>query len=418
MEPMAAAPPVAAAIAAPPPVAEPPPLADLPPVEAEDPLMDLESDTAAWDAKPTPPPQPVAEPTPAPIEEEPVSTDLFGLEPEPKKPAKDDYLAAARRAAQAGAAGPTRRVAKPELGPRNGDKSAPADPGAETEKPARFGLLRGLQIHPRTIGLAGAVAIAAAGGGYFYLNQQQPAQTAQAPGAGVAGQDALPITSTSSNEGATRAGPAPPLTPATLAAAAEKGDSVAQYLVAEDAIRGGDAAKGLNLLQRAANQGLAAAQYRLAKVYERGEGVAMDLNQARQWTERAAVAGNVKAMHDLGVYYARGEGAPFDETQAARWFRQAAEFGVADSQFNLAVLFQQGRGVQANASEAMFWYMVAAKGGDADAGARAESLGATMSASEVQSVRARAASFTPKPSNPRANGQFSAMAAGPAQAPG
>ncbi len=152
------------------------------------------------------------------------------------------------------------------------------------------------------------------------------------------------------------------------------------------------------------------AQYRLAKLYERGEGVPADLTIARQWTERAAAAGNRRAMHDLGVYFARGEGAPLDEAAAFRWFRQAAELGVADSQYNLGVLYQQGRGVNASASEALFWFLVAARQGDQDAGARATAVEAQLAQNQVDQARARAQAFRPRAASATANGEFGARA--------
>ncbi|MCJ7526928.1 MAG: sel1 repeat family protein, partial [Methyloceanibacter sp.] len=54
-------------------------------------------------------------------------------------------------------------------------------------------------------------------------------------------------------------------------------------------------------LERAASAGLAPAQYRLAVLYERGQGVAKDLGRARSWYQAAAEKGNVKAMHNLAV---------------------------------------------------------------------------------------------------------------------
>ncbi len=192
----------------------------------------------------------------------------------------------------------------------------------------------------------------------------------------------------------------------SLEQAALRGDAVAQYELGLQRLAGNQTPEGVALLRRAANQGLAMAQYRLAKLFERGEGVPSDIAQARQWTERAAAAGNRKAMHDLGVYYARGEGAPLDEATAFRWFKQAAELGVADSQFNLGVLYQQGRGAAANANEALFWFAVAARSGDNDARARAATLEAQLSPELVQQVRGRASTYTARPASARANGEF------------
>jgi localization factor PodJL len=196
----------------------------------------------------------------------------------------------------------------------------------------------------------------------------------------------------------------------TLEAAAQSGDTVALYELGLQRLTVGRGNDGIALLRRAADGGLAMAQYRMAKLYERGEGVPSDLTIARQWTERAAASGNRRAMHDLGVYFARGEGAPLDEGAAFRWFRQAAELGVADSQYNLGVLYQQGRGVGASPSEALFWFSVAARQGDGDAAAHATALEAQLSAQQVQQARERAEAFQPRAASAIANGDFGVRA--------
>lgn len=165
-------------------------------------------------------------------------------------------------------------------------------------------------------------------------------------------------------------------------------------------------ARGVALLTRAAEAGWPMAQYRLAKLHESGEGVALNPVLAMQWTERAAANGNVRAMHDLGFYYARGDAAPMDEAASFRWFRQAAEFGLADSQYNLGVLYQQGRGVTADMSEALFWFTLAADQGDAAAMERIVDLGDSLSAMDIEQARARADAFEPRQANARANGDW------------
>ncbi len=194
--------------------------------------------------------------------------------------------------------------------------------------------------------------------------------------------------------------------PVSLRQAVAEGDPVARYEFALQTLAAGDGAEALSLLRASANQGLAMAQYRLAKMYERGEGVPVDLALARQWTGRAAAAGNSHAMHDLGVFFARGEGAPVDEAAAFRCFLQAAELGVEDSQFNLGLLYQQGRGTSANEAVALFWFLVAGANGDVDARARAASLEAKLLPSEVAQARARAEAFRPRAASARANGDF------------
>jgi len=168
--------------------------------------------------------------------------------------------------------------------------------------------------------------------------------------------------------------------------------------------------RGVVLLRRTAEAGFPLAQYRLAKLYESGDGVAQDIVSARQWTERAAGAGNVRAMHDLGFYFARGEAVALDDAAAFRWFRQAAEFGLADSQYNLGVLYQQGRGVSADMAEALFWFTLAANQGDAAAQERVAQLGAELSAVHLEQARARAEAFNPRTPNAMANGDASSAA--------
>jgi localization factor PodJL len=320
----------------------------------------------------------------------------------PKPPGKNDYLAQARKAAQA----------------QSQSKHKSADAG-ETPKLSLRGSSR--------IMLWGAASLITAllvGGAYWYSErgdvpaaepQQEPAAAptsadpalaapedpfAQAPGEPLA-QDATPTSAQ------VVAGPLPARN-ASLEQAAQAGDLTAQYELGVQHITAGRTQEGVTLLRRAADRGFAMAQYRLAKIYERGEGVAVDLPAARQWTERAAAGGNRRAMHDLGVFFARGEAAPLDEAAAFRWFRQAAELGVADSQYNLGILYQQGRGVNASASEALFWFLVAARQGDQDAAARATALEGQLQPNQIEQARARAQAFRPRAASAIANGQFGA----------
>ncbi|MES1158319.1 MAG: AAA family ATPase [Terricaulis silvestris] len=197
---------------------------------------------------------------------------------------------------------------------------------------------------------------------------------------------------------------APPQSAAQPAApAAAALDPASAYQAAVQMMRNGNTDDGVALLTRAANGGNALAQYRLAKLYEFGDGVAIDATQAREWTARAATAGNRHAMQDLGVFLAHGEGGPIDESGAMRWFTQAAELGLTDSQISLAQLYEQGHGVAANASEAMYWYLVAAREGVATAADHAVSLEAQLTSDEVEQAHARADAFQPKPVDPTAN---------------
>src|SRR5690606_22382268 len=141
-----------------------------------------------------------------------------------------------------------------------------------------------------------------------------------------------------------------------LEEAAVRGDPIAQLELGVARIDQGELTEGASLIRAAAENGLAAAQYRLAKLHESGQGVDVDIVAAWRWTERAASAGHRKAMHDLGILYAEGRGAPHDFEKAARWFREAALLGATDAQYNLAVLYENGLGLPLSLSDAYVWF--------------------------------------------------------------
>jgi localization factor PodJL len=160
------------------------------------------------------------------------------------------------------------------------------------------------------------------------------------------------------------------------------------------------------MLKEAAGRGLVMAEYRLAKLYEKGEGVPRDMAAARSWTEKAAIGGNVKAMHDLAVFYAEGDAGPQSYAAAVEWFRQASDLGLVDSQYNLAVLYEQGLGLTQDRSEAAFWFEVAGRAGDQDGARRARAMLSDIPAAQAEQIKRRARAFAPKAPIPRANGEL------------
>ncbi len=205
--------------------------------------------------------------------------------------------------------------------------------------------------------------------------------------------------------------PAAAATPAaapalTLADAVRNGDPVALHDQATEFLQNGEKAKAVQMLKDAAGRGLVMADYRLAKLYERGEGVPRDMAASRSWTEKAAIGGNVKAMHDLAVFYAEGDAGPQSYAAAVEWFRQASDHGLVDSQYNLAVLYEQGLGLSQDKPEAAYWYEVAGRAGDQDAARRARALLGEMQPTQAEAIKRKARAFAPKAGIPRANGEF------------
>ena len=64
----------------------------------------------------------------------------------------------------------------------------------------------------------------------------------------------------------------------TLNSAAAAGDAVAQFQLGLSYLEQGRTSEGVSLIRQSANQNQPAAQYRLAKLYEVGEGVEQDAN--------------------------------------------------------------------------------------------------------------------------------------------
>ncbi len=192
----------------------------------------------------------------------------------------------------------------------------------------------------------------------------------------------------------------------SLERAAIEGDPIAQFKWGEARLAAQDLAAGADFVRRSARQGLPAAQYRLAKLHERGIGVPRDFFEARSWTEKAANGGNTKAMHDLAVFYADGEGGPQSYAAAAEWFRKAADYGVVDSQYNLAVLYENGLGISPSQAEALYWYEVASANGDASAPGNVATLREALPLEQAQQAQRRASSWSVTPADPAANGQF------------
>jgi len=195
----------------------------------------------------------------------------------------------------------------------------------------------------------------------------------------------------------------------TVESAAAAGNHIAQYQLAQERIAAGDFAAGAALMRKSAAKGLPIAQYGLAKLHEKGNGVPKDLALAREWTEKAANGGNVRAMHDLAVFMAEGDGGPQSYAGAVEWFRKAAEFGIVDSQYNLGVLYEQGLGISPNLTEAMFWFEIAGKNGDAGAPAKIADLSGRISAEAAEQARARSVFWEASRDNAISNGRFGAQ---------
>ena len=81
----------------------------------------------------------------------------------------------------------------------------------------------------------------------------------------------------------------------------------------------------------------------------------------------AAAAGNPAAEYEIGMRYSEGRGVPVDMEQAIQWFESAARHGLAPAQYRLGSLYEKGQGVKKDLNKARALYMTAADKGNAKA---------------------------------------------------
>jgi localization factor PodJL len=115
---------------------------------------------------------------------------------------------------------------------------------------------------------------------------------------------------------------------------------------------------GSAALRQAALAGDAKAQFEIGLRYTEGRGVAADPAEAATWYRRAADQGLIPAQYRLGSAYEKGHTGTRDTAEAKRWYVKAAEAGNLRAMHNLGVLYAND-GDMANA---LAWFQ---KAGDA-----------------------------------------------------
>ncbi len=245
---------------------------------------------------------------------------------------------------------------------------------------------------------------------------REPAKTDAAGGSAAAISSTTPpaaqrgIPAVPAPQGTTRAhaGPEPAAAlPVGIKHAAALGDPIALYELASRTADGRgvtrDPKAAAGLFEKAAEKGLAPAQFRAGNLYEKGVGVTRDLAAAKLWYRRGAENGNTRSMHNLAVLIAEGGGAKPDYASAIAWFTRAAEHGVRDSQFNLAVLYARGLGTDQNLSKSYEWLALAAAQGDVDAGRKRDEVAARLPAADLARAKAAGERWRAKAADPAAN---------------
>jgi localization factor PodJL len=194
---------------------------------------------------------------------------------------------------------------------------------------------------------------------------------------------------------------------AALRAAAIAADPTAAYEVGSRWFEGRgvqtNTVEARRWFEIALSRGSAPAAYRLGNIYEKGYGTAKNSAEARRYYAIAAEAGHAKAMHNLAVLYSEGVDGKPDYKTAARWFRMAAERNVRDSQYNLGVLYARGFGVDQNMAESFRWFALAASQGDADAAKKRDDVAGRLDAQSLTAAKLAVQTWSATPLDDAAN---------------
>jgi TPR repeat protein len=125
--------------------------------------------------------------------------------------------------------------------------------------------------------------------------------------------------------------------------------------------------KAFDLFSLAAEQNYPDAQFDLAIMYTEGAIVPKNLPLAFSLTQKAAKKKLASAQYNLGVMYYNGQGVKKDFHQASKAYTNAAEQNYALAQFNLALMYYEGKGVEKSVEKSFIWNSIAAMNGYANA---------------------------------------------------
>ena len=114
-----------------------------------------------------------------------------------------------------------------------------------------------------------------------------------------------------------------------------------RFHAALDAFNKTEFGTAYQLFSKLADQGIAEAQVNLGMMFENGQGVSHDYNEAMRWYRLAADQGLTVAQYNLGLMYFDGKGVDKDLIESAKWLKLAADEGLTEAQDKLNVLLKE-----------------------------------------------------------------------------
>ena len=118
---------------------------------------------------------------------------------------------------------------------------------------------------------------------------------------------------------------------------------------------------------------------RADKAYLRG-----DYSKTVKELEGLASLGDPRAQYDLALLYDKGEGVAQSDAEALRWYTRAAEQGDARAQYNLGLMYMNGQGTSPNLVLAYYWVSLSVAQGDQKAPAARDYLAEKMTAGKIE----------------------------------
>jgi hypothetical protein len=113
-----------------------------------------------------------------------------------------------------------------------------------------------------------------------------------------------------------------------------------------------------------AEQGDVSAQRLLGEMYESGQGVPKNPQEALRLYRLAAEQKDAEAEKLVAEIYDEGKGVPTDKSEALKWFRRSSEHGNGAASFALGDKYYRGNGVAADRYEAVRLGALSAKQGE------------------------------------------------------
>ena len=125
-----------------------------------------------------------------------------------------------------------------------------------------------------------------------------------------------------------------------------------RFELAQEAFRQNNNRQGLRYLTRAADDGLPAAQYALALLYNVGDKIPENRELAKHYMLQAAAGDMPAAHHALGVWYEQGYFGSGHLPQAIQHYERAAELGHLNAMKSLVVIYGD---MVANPERQAYW---------------------------------------------------------------